>query len=331
MSIEKPMVPGHSALRRRFLLGMTAGAALVCAPAYSASPNGRLSVVTTFSILGDMVKEVGGERVNVTTIVGVNSDTHRFDPSPRDARALLEAQVLVLNGLDFEPWLPRLAEASGFSGLQILASSGVKVRHLGEHEHEHDHNHDHDVDNLHQHDGDVDPHAWQDLSNGMIYARNIAVGLAKADPRNAGYYESRATSYVSRMKALDNEIKAAFSAIPQERRRVITSHDAFGYFGDAYGIEFIPVAGPSNQAEPSAGDVARIIKLARESGVSGVFIENMSSPAMAEQIARESGAIMGGTLYADALGLPDEPAATYLGMFSWNAGRLLYVLRMSKA
>ncbi len=129
------------------------------------------------------------------------------------------------------------------------------------------------------------------------------------------------------MKSLDNEIRASFAAIPPERRRVITSHDAFGYFGAAYGIEFIPVAGLSNQAEPSAGDVARIIKLARESHISGVFIENMTSPALAQQIARESGAVMGGTLYADALGPADEPAATYLGMFSWNAGRLLYVLR----
>jgi len=345
MSSEKLVALHSSAVRRRLLLGLAGGGISLAMASASAMRAGEtLPVVATFSILGDMVKEVGGERVSVTIIVGVNNDAHRFDPTPRDAKALLDARVLVLNGLDFEAWLPRLAQASGFSGLQVLASEGVKVRRLGDAgQHDHDgheqQGHDHDADPGHaqdarreagHHHGDADPHAWQDLSNGMIYARNIAAGLARADPRNAGYYEGRAAGYVARMKALDNEIKAAFAAIPRERRRVITSHDAFGYFGDAYGVEFIPVAGLSNQAEPSARDVARIIKIARDSHISGVFIENMTSPALARQIARESGAVMGGTLYADALGPADEPAATYLGMFSWNAGRLLYVLRPRK-
>lgn len=161
----------------------------------------------------------------------------------------------------------------------------------------------------------------------MIYARNIAAGLSKADPRNAPYYESRAAGYINRMKVLDAEIRAAIAVIPPERRKVISSHDAFGYFAAAYGIEFIPVAGLSNQAEPSAQDVARIIRLARESKVSGVFIENMSNPQLVKRIASESGVLMGGTLYADALSPSDQPASTYLGMFSWNAGRLVYVLK----
>lgn len=301
--------------RRRRLLGAAGGALAVAALAGRALANQPLPVVATFSILADMVGEVGGERVAVTTIVGRNSDVHNFEAAPQHARALLEARVLVLNGLDFEPWLPRLLQASGFEGRQVLASDGVEVRRLGG---EPGHGHAH---------GDVDPHAWQDLSNGARYVRNIARGLAQADPRNTRYYEGRAERYIGRIEALDAEIRATLADIPAERRRVISSHDAFGYFGAAYGVEFIPVAGLSNQAEPSARDVARIITLARDHGVSGVFIENMSNPAMARQIARESGALMGGTLYADALGPLDEPAATYLGMLSWNAGRLAYVLR----
>ncbi len=350
MSFEKiPAVFSHG-LRRRLLLGMMSSAlALAWSGAAQAATREPLRVVATFSILGDMVKEIGGERVALTTIVGPNSDAHRFEPTPADAKALHDADVLVLNGLDFEPWLARLVQASGFKGRQVLASDGVAVRRLADdHDaHAHDDAHDHDDDHAHGsshetaaseptgHDhgaddhahGDVDPHAWQDLANGKIYAQNIAAGLSKADPRNATYYEGRAAGYISRMKVLDAEIRAAIAAIPPERRKVILSHDAFGYFADAYGIEFIPVAGLSNQAEPSAQDVARIIRLARETKVSGVFLENMSNPLLMQQIASESGALMGGTLYTDALGPTDQPASTYLGMFSWNAGRLVYVLK----
>lgn len=319
---------------RRKLLGLFAGALMLASVGLPAHALARdpMPVVATFSILGDMVREIGGERVSLTTIVGRNSDPHNFEPTPQDAKALNQARVLVLNGLDFEAWLPRLLEASEFSGVQVLASAGVKVRHLGGADHDHGdasaHNGGPDANNKHHHDhGDVDPHAWQDLSNGIIYAHNIANGLARADPRNANYYQTRVSNYVARMTALDTEIRTTLAAIPAEHRRVISSHDAFGYFGDAYGVEFIPITALSSQAEPSAQDVAKIIRLLRETGVSGVFIENMSSPVLAKQIAREANAIMGGTLYADALGPVDEPASTYLGMFSWNAGRLVYVLR----
>lgn len=318
MSLYPMLFSSHlPSVRRRRLLGLAGGVLALGALSAHAVSREPLPVVATFSILGDMVKEIGGERVALTTIVGPNSDAHSFEPTPQDARALQQARVLVLNGLDFENWLPRLLQASGFEGHQVLASQGVAVRTLkGAHYEDEDHAH-----------GEADPHAWQDLANGMIYARNIAAGLAQADPRNAGYYESRAAGYIARMQALDNEIRTAISAIPPERRRVISSHDAFGYFGAAYGIEFIPITGLSNRSEPSARDLARIITLARETRVGGVFIENMSNPVLAQQIARESGALMGGTLYADALGPPAQPAATYLGMLSWNAGRLVYVLK----
>lgn len=324
MKSDLDLDPSLSRIRRK-LLGAGVLLGVLAAPPTHAITREPMPVVATFSILADMVREVGGERVRVTTIVGANMDVHRFEPTPQDAKALLEARVLVLNGLDFEAWLPRLVQASGFQGRKVLASEGVKLRHLADgdaHMHEtapadaSDHSH-----------GDVDPHAWQDLSNGVIYVRNIAAGLSKADPRNAGYYDGRATGYIARMKTLDTEIRSALAAIPPAHRRVITAHDSFGYFGAAYGVEFIPLAGLSNQAEPSARELARIIKKARDAKVSGIFIENMSSPALAQQVARETGALMGGTLYADALGPTDQPADTYLGMMSWNAGRLVYVLK----
>ncbi len=334
--------------RRGFLAGLlSAGAFAFCVSPSVAQPKQSaaepLRVVASFSILGDMVSEIGGQHVALTTIVGPGGDAHTFEPSPKDVLALAKAQVLVLNGLDFEGWLPRLIKASGFKGLQVLASDGVKVRLLGRDDqlvlgassaHSHDqgkgHNHDHAHDSGHEHahsPGEVDPHAWQDLSNGIIYAKNIAEGLSRADPANSASYRSRADLYIKSMQKLDAELKAVLKEIPKSRRTVITTHDAFGYFAQAYGIRFISVAGFSSAAEPSAKDLAQIVDNAKKQHVSGVFFENISSNKIMEQIARETGAIRGGTLYSDALASPGEPAGTYLGMFSWNAGRLLRTLK----
>ena len=334
-------------LVRRGVLALLAGSVLmlggpVSGAAAPQAPVERLPVVATFSILGDMVQEVGGDYVSVTTIVGPNGDAHTYEPTPRDVKALADAKVLVLNGLDFEGWLPRLLAASGFGGRQVLASQGIEVRHLGKgemvrldgkagqgqgHSHDEDHDHDHGHGGEHEHRaGDVDPHAWQDLANGVLYVRNIAAGLSLVDPRHADYYNTRANLYIARMNKLDAEIKNAFIAIAPDRRTVITSHDAFGYFGQAYGIKFISVSGFSSEAEPAARDVAAIIDMARRQHVAGVFVENINNAKLAKQIARETGATVGGTLYSDALAPAGEPAGTYLGMFSWNAGRLIHVL-----
>ena len=314
---------------RRAAAALLAGAALCLAgppAALAAKSAGRqaakpLQVVATFSILGDMVREIGGEHVVVKTIVGPGADAHSFEPTPRDIQALAKAQVLVLNGLDFETWLPRLVQSSGFKGAQVMASKGVTVRHL-----EDDEAHDGEAGHGH-HESDVDPHAWQSLSNGMIYAQNIADGLTQAAPAHGSYFKNRAKLYIEQMKKLDAEIKQAFADIPQEKRRVITSHDAFGYFEQAYGIHFISVSGLSNDAEPSARDVAAIIDRAKKEKVAGVFVEQGLNPKMVSQIARETGAKVGGALYSDTLAKSDQPASTYLGMFSWNAGQLIYVLK----
>ncbi|MBV7485483.1 metal ABC transporter solute-binding protein, Zn/Mn family [Bordetella sp. BOR01] len=316
--------------RRRVLMMLTLGAACVSAPmmARAAEP---LRVVASFSILGDMAREIGGTDAAVTTLVGPDGDAHGYEPTPAAARQLAGAAVLVENGLDFETWLPRLVKAAGFNGHAVVASNGVAPRKLAGaghgHDHDdHDHDHDHDHGHHHQH-GDVDPHAWQSLSNGAIYARNIAEGLAAADPARAAAYRQRAQAYIARIEALDAQVRKAFADIPAARRQVVTSHDAFGYFGDAYGVRFIAVAGMSTDAEPSAADMARIIEQVKREHVPAVFVENITSPALVQQVARETGARVGGTLYSDALAPSGKPAATYLGMFEWNARQLSAALQ----
>jgi len=304
-------------------LGVAAGAA-------AAAP---LKVVDSFSVLGDMVSEIGGDHIELATIVGPGGDVHAFEPTPQDVRTLAQARLLVVNGLGFEGWLPRLLAASGFAGRQVVASKGVAPRVLTQDEQDthvspgHDAGAAHDQTHRHVHAGVVDPHAWQSLANGMIYARNIADGLAKADPANAADYQSRAQRYIQQMKKLDAEVRQALGAIPAERRKVITSHDSLGYFGRDYGLRFISLMGISSEAEPSARDVAVIVDQIRKQDKAAVFLEGAVSPRLVRQIARETGAQVGGTLYTDALGAPDQPAGTYLGMFKWNAGQLIYALK----
>lgn len=339
----------HSILpaRRRALLAL-AGVCLsaVMGTVQAAEP---LKVVASFSILGDIVREVGGADVSLTTLVGPDGDAHGYEPTPGDAKKLADARVLFVNGLDFETWLPKLTKASGFAGQTVTASQGVTPRkfaghndghdHDAEHGHDHkkghDHKHahddgDHDHDHKpghHHHHGDADPHAWQSLANGVIYARNVADGLAAADPAHAQAYRQRADAYIKKLQALDASVRKTFDAIGADRRKVVTSHDAFGYFGDAYGVTFIPAMGVSTDAEPSAREVAAIIEQVRREKVPAVFVENISSPKLVQQIARETGAKVGGTLYSDALSKPGQPGATYLEMFEWNARQLAAALQ----
>lgn len=304
---------------------MASSAVLVSSPSSAGGDEAPLlQVVASFSVLGDITKEIGGQYVNVVTIVGPNADTHSFEPTPQAVQALANAQVLVANGLNYETWLPRLIKSSGFSGTHIVASEGVALRKLDDHADAETAAH---AEAHHQHVGDIDPHAWQSLKNGMIYARNIADGLALADPARAVDYQRRVKKYVTTMQKLDVEVSAALRAIPEEYRKAITAHDAFGYFGDAYGVEFIPVAGLASDAEPSAQDIAALVDRLRQEKRVGIFTEKTSSPKLVEQLAREADIAVGGPLYSDALDNPDEPAGTYLGMFHWNAGHLISVLK----
>lgn len=335
-------IPHFLRLMHTILLAVGLGPGLQSASAtVNVDVSPPLEVVASFSVLGDMVKEIGGNNVSVSTIVGPNADAHTFEPAPQAVQALGKAQVLVSNGLDFETWLPRLIASSGFSGLHIVASDGASLRtFLGEpvdaealkadaaNEAADDHGHDHDHGDQHGHKpGDVDPHAWQNLENGMVYAQNIADGLSLADPARAPNYQRRVKKYLTTLQKLDAEIRTALNAIPTEHRKAVTAHDAFGYFGDAYGVTFIPLAALGDTAEPSAKELAAIVDRIRQEERIGVFPEKSSNPKLIEQLGREAGIVVGGALYSDALDTSDEPAGTYLGMFHWNAGQLISALK----
>jgi zinc/manganese transport system substrate-binding protein len=311
----------------------------------SAHAADTLKAVASFSILGDMVKNVGGERVEVTTLVGPNGDAHVFSPTPADAKTLAEADIFFVNGLGFEGWMQRLETSSGFEGTTVVASKGVTPlemvgghHHGGEadedhHEAHEDHakgeeDHDHGDHAAADENGDeeTDPHAWQSLANGEIYVANIRDGLIAADPEGKEIYEANAKEYLAALKNEDTAVKAAIANLPKARRRFITSHDAFGYFAKAYGIEVISPEGVSTESEASAQDVAKIIRQIREEKIPAVFIENITDRRLLDQIARETGAKIGGVLYSDALSDKDGPAPTYLDMFRHNVGALTAAL-----
>ena len=288
----------------------------------TASAAEKPKVITTFSILADLVQQVAGDHATVTALVGPDGDAHVFEPGPRESGALAEADVLVANGLGFEPWLERLTQASGFKGTLVLATDGVTPLPAS-----HEDNDDvAEADGDHDH-GAFDPHAFQDLANGQIYVANIARGLAAVDPAHAAEFQANAQRLAADMAALDASLKAEFAAIPAEHRRVLTSHDAFAYFSRAYGIDFVSIRGVSTEAEPSARDLARIVQQARDGKITAIFLENMADPRLAETVSGESGIRIGGRLYADALSPENGPAPDYLSLFRYNAGQLLDALR----
>lgn len=270
----------------------------VAFPSLAAAP---LQVIASFSILGDLAAEVGGDHVEVTTLVGPNGDAHVYEPTPADARATVAADLVIVNGLGFEGWLERLVEASGYSGPVAISSDGVKPLRL---------------------EGTADPHTWQSIENAKTYVQNILTALCAADANNCADYQANAGAYVEELKALDASIKAGFAAIADEKRKVITTHDAFGYFAQAYGIAFLAPQGASTDSEASAADVASLIEQIRREGVTALFVENISDPRLIEQIGRETSAQLGGELYSDALSEPDGPAPTYLEMMWHNANLL---------
>lgn len=281
----------------------------------------HLKVVTSFSILGDMTREVAGGLADVQTLVGPDGDGHSFEPGPADAKALADADVLILNGLGFEPWMIRLAAAAHSKAKYVTASYGINPRRMAQEEKPADEGYDEDgyprpVRNF-------DPHAWQNLQNGMIYVQNIADGLAAADPGNALTYQANAETYIRELKTLETWVKKEIARVPREKRKVITTHDAFGYLGDAYGIEFLAPVGIGNAAEPGAGSLAALVDQIRKEKIEALFIENMSDPRLMETIARETGAKPGGELYSDALSPASGPAPTYAGMFRHNVSVLV--------
>lgn len=296
--------------RRDLVAGAAACLMLVSVPALAQD---KLPVVASFSILGDFAKEVGGDRVAVTTLVGANGDAHVYSPTPADAKAMAAARLIVVNGLKFEGWMARLIKSSGTKATVATATTGITPL-------ESDDDHDHGKKG-HAH-GSVDPHAWQSVANAKVYVANIRDALAKADPDGQASYAANATRYLAQLDAVEGEIKAAVARIPVDRRKAITSHDAFGYFVKAYGIQFIAPQGVSTEAEASAKDVARIIRQVKAEKIPAVFLENVTNPRLIEQIARETGAKIGGQLFSDALSDASGPAGTYIAMMKHNISQI---------
>ena len=301
-------------MTRRQALAATALAALFAAP--GARAQDRLNVIASFSILGDFVKNVGGDRVEVATLVGPNGNAHVYAPSPGDAKKVADAKLVFVNGLGFEGWLERLVKASGTKAPIVVATKGIKpLERAGEHEHDHDHDH-----------GRADPHAWQSVANAKIYVANIRDALIAADPAGKDAYSANAAAYLAKLDALEHDVREVIAKIPADRRRVITSHSAFGYFQDAYGVNFTAPQGVSTEAEASAKDVAAIIAQIRKQKVAAVFLENVTDPRLVEQVARETGAKVGGTLYSDALTDDKGDATTYIDLMRHNLRQLASAL-----
>ena len=265
----------------------------------------KIKVVSTFSILGDMVQNIGGKNIELTTLVGANGDGHVYEPSPADAKSIASADLVFVNGLGFEGWIDRLVKASGYKGKVIIATKGIKDLKF---------------------EGELDPHAWQDLSNGRIYIKNIKDALIDADPKNSDLYKKNFIAYDKILESMDKSTKNRFSDIPKKNRKVITSHDAFLYFGRAYGIDFRSPVGVTTESEPSAGELAALITEMRKDGIKALFAENITDPRLIKQLAREVNAKIGGTLYSDALSDDSEPANTYINMFNYNVNELASVL-----
>ena len=283
-------------------LAVLAVIAMAGLPAMAQEVSKPLRAVATFSILGDLVRQVGGDRVTVSTLVGPDADAHGYNPAPGDARTLLEANVVFVNGIGLEGWIDRLIKASGTKAPVVTASKGVTT--IAGEERGHDHG--------------IDPHAWQSIPNAKLYVANIRDALARIDRDHAAVFAANAAAYLARLDALDKEARTAISAIPPDRRRIITTHDAFGYFAAAYGMTFIAPQGVSSESEASPRDVARIIRQIRKDKIPAVFLENIADPRLMQQIAKESGARIGGKVYSDALSRSDGPAPTYLDMMTNN-------------
>ena len=300
-------------------LGLTFAALLLSTPSQSAwaqaAPSAPLQAVASFSILGDLVRQVGGERVAVTVLVGPGSDAHVYQPTPAQGRTVAQAQVLFSNGLGFEGWMSRLIQSAGYKGRHVVVSEGIKPIKEA---HDHGHGHGH---------GGVDPHAWQSVPNAIVYVANIAKGLCAADAAGCEVYQRNAQAYTTQLKALDREVRDAYASVPQAQRKVITSHDAFGYHAAEYGLAFLAPQGVSTESEASARGVARLVRQIKAQNIKALFVENISDPRLIEQIGRETGVKPSGALYSDSLSAADGPAASYVAMMRFNALSLARAMR----
>lgn len=293
----------------------------------------ELKVVASFSIIADFAKNVGGDRVEITTLVGPDGDAHVYEPRPADAVAVSKAGVVLVNGLEFEGFLKRLIDTSGTKAPVVELTKGVEPLKLSEepagHAHpeaEEEEGHDHKAEEAghdhghegHHHHGEFDPHAWQSIKNAEIYVKNIAGAFCEVDKAGCATYTANSDAYIAKLAALNKKMKTEIAAIPPEKRVIITSHDAFGYFEHAYGLNFLAPEGISTESEASAADVAKLVDQVKHDKASAIFVENITDKRLIDQIASETGLKVGGTLYSDALSTADGPAATYIDMINHN-------------
>ena len=283
------------------------------APTAAPASTSKLKAVATFSFLGDLVKNVGGDKIDVVTLVGPGGDVHEFEPTPSDAAKIADATVIFEDGLDFETWLPGIVQSSGSKAVRVVTSEGVKTRNF--------------VENGKQ---VTDPHIWQNVQNAIIMVKNIAAGLAKIDPANAATYTANAEAYIKTLDALDKEVEAAANQLPKEERKIVTSHDALGYFAERYGftVEGSVIASLSTEAgEPSAQDVVKLVAAIKDTRTKAIFLESMSNPKLVERVAQEAGVKVGPELYTDALGKADSPGATYVDALRYNVKAIIGALK----
>lgn len=306
--------PPHRPTLRRWLCSAAAGLLSTVTASALAQP---LPTVASFSILGDLVRQVGGERVHVDMLVGPGADSHVFQPTPTQARQLSQAKVVFSNGLGFEGWMSRLIQSANYRGLQVVASEGVKpLRNVHSHATPGKKDPDHGP-------GSADPHAWQDVRNVLQYVNRIAQGLCQADPAGCEGYQGNASRYRRQLEALDTDIRAQWAAIPPEQRRVITSHDAFAYYREAYSVRFLAAQGVSTESEASAKGVGQLVRQIQREKIKALFVESISDPRLIDQIARETGVKPSGKLFSDSLSPPGGAADSYLAMMRHNTQALI--------
>ncbi|WP_032609609.1 metal ABC transporter substrate-binding protein [Pseudomonas syringae] len=295
------------------LMMLSSLAALALSAFASLAQAKPLEAVASFTVIADMVSTVGGDRVHVKSLIGPNGDPHVYEPTPSDAQALKNADLVFVSGLHLEGWMDRLIKASGYKGQPVVLSEGIKSRSMDE-------------------DGKriVDPHAWNSAANGVIYVRNIIAALKKADPEGASVYQANGDRYIVELQQLDSYARDQIRSIPAARRKILTSHDAFGYFGDAYGVNFLSPLGLSTESEASAADVSKLIRQIKTEHVSAYFFENSSDPRLVKQIAEASGAQPGGELYVESLSPADGPASTYAKMFRYNVDTLTAAMKRNQ-
>jgi zinc/manganese transport system substrate-binding protein len=298
--------------RRVSLLSGLLGALIVTMAQAQDARADKLKAVASISIIADLVRNVGGDRVEVTALVGPDGDAHVYSPAPGDARTLASAAIVFVNGLGLEGWMTRLVAASGTRAPTVVVSSGVAPRKI--------------KDEGRSGRVAIDPHAWQSVGNVKVYIANIRDGLSAADPAGSAVYAANAAAYLGKLDELEREIRTAIETIPAARRKIIATHDAFGYFADAYGMSFIAPQHVTTEAEPSAKDVAAIIAQIKQQKIPAVFLENITDPRLMQEIARETGAKIGGTLYSDALSAPGGPAGSYIEMMRHNLRELTKAL-----